>query len=53
MVVQKKTPVNWFQGLANSETVKMNEDVDTLESYITIGSKRVPLFAETKRYALL
>jgi hypothetical protein len=40
--------VNWFQGLTDSSTTAIDDTNDILEAYITIGSKRVPLFAETK-----
>ena len=40
--------VNWFQGIHNAWNTKLNDTNDTLEAYITIGSKRIPLFAETK-----
>ena len=41
-------PVNWFQGLTAGFLEEINDDTDTLEAYITIGAKRMPLFAETK-----
>ena len=40
--------VNWFQGISSAATDEVNDTTDTLEAYITIGSTRVPLFAETK-----
>ncbi len=39
---------NWFQGLTNAWNTIIDDTNDTLEAYITIGSKRVPLFAENK-----
>ena len=45
-----KKPVNWFQGL-NAEHVGgivPDNDTDILESYITLGSKRIPVFQKVE-----
>ena len=45
-----KKPVNWFQGLSAEHLTAIIPDNsnDILESYITLGSKRIPVFPENR-----
>ena len=45
-----KKPVNWFQGLSAEHVggIVPDNDTDILESYITLGSKRIPVFPENR-----
>ena len=45
-----KKPVNWFQGLSAEHLTAIVPDNrnDILESYITLGSKRIPVFPENR-----
>ena len=45
-----KKPVSWFQGYAtdHASNTALTATTDNLEAYLTIGSKRIPLFPETK-----
>ena len=45
-----KKPVSWFQGLKPTPgtNIALSGAEDNLEAYLTIGSKRVPLFPEQK-----
>ena len=45
-----KKPVNWFQGLHGEHVggIVPDNDTDILESYITLGSKRIPVFPESR-----
>ena len=45
-----KKPVNWFQGLYEDHLSGVSPDNsnDNLEAYITLGSKRIPVFPENR-----
>ena len=45
-----KKPVSWFQGLLAFDAIgnEVDDQNDTLSSYLTIGSKRMSLFKEER-----
>ena len=48
--VATKKPVTWFQGYFGDQDYNpiLDSEYDNLEAYLTIGSKRIPLFPENR-----